>query len=491
QALRARTILLARDAARAPDFSSVLRATANLPQGQRGYLAEVPRLRELVNELAMQDALAGSAATPHLREARTTLLRQRIVEVREALAGFQEPLASEFRSATAAWIRQTDRQIREAQANVATERVPQLFRAGDPVRRDEEAFVVRDDVVSALAQEIELATGCPGIVLYGRRRVGKSSVLRNLQGFLSDRVAPVYISLQSADAFASLPHFMGKVVHEIERVAQLPYPAEPEPRDLAAFERSLTQLDARLGRQRRRALICLDEYENIDLKLGEQVFPTDLLAVVRESIQFHRNLVWLFAGSHEISDLRHADWTSYLVSVRTVEVPRFSRDEMYILLNDPMQHSRAWDERTDRRPQLTGFWSDAGIERIYSQTGGWPHFVQLIAQEAVTLANRRRATHLDEPLLDTAFESALVAGHNVFYELLNKESAERDEWDYLSGFSRSERQPIPTEHRLRRALLRRQLVAERDGHFELSAAIMGRWLRTRGDLPWHGDRARA
>ena len=53
-------------------------------------------------------------------------------------------------------------------------------------------------------------------------------------------------------------------------------------------------------------MIGIDEYEQIDTKIGEGVFPKDLLATIRESIQQHRQIIWLFAGSHEIAELTHA-----------------------------------------------------------------------------------------------------------------------------------------------------------------------------------------
>ena len=87
---------------------------------------------------------------------------------------------------------------------VGREPSPQVFRAGDPVDRDREAFVPRDRVVGRLEQQVMLATGCPGVVLYGRRRMGKSTVLRNLEGFLPTVVRTAYVSMQDPEAFTSL-----------------------------------------------------------------------------------------------------------------------------------------------------------------------------------------------------------------------------------------------------------------------------------------------
>lgn len=48
-----------------------------------------------------------------------------------------------------------------------------------------------------------LATGCPSLILYGRRRVGKSMVLRNLASFLPPAVRIAVVSMQDAKAFST------------------------------------------------------------------------------------------------------------------------------------------------------------------------------------------------------------------------------------------------------------------------------------------------
>src|SRR6516225_341803 len=68
----------------------------------------------------------------------------------------------------------------------------------------------------------------------------------------------------------------------------------------------------RCRRRRRRLILAIDEYELLDVKIGEGVFPVGLLATLRESIQTHRHMTWLFAGSHDIGELTHAPWSSYL-----------------------------------------------------------------------------------------------------------------------------------------------------------------------------------
>ena len=79
-------------------------------------------------------------------------------------------------------------------------------------------------------------------------------------------------------------------------------PASVEsPRDLPQFRDFLDELNGSLKPGGRRLLVALDEYETIDRKIGEGVFSEYSLAMLRTSIQTHRQLTWVFAGSHQIA----------------------------------------------------------------------------------------------------------------------------------------------------------------------------------------------
>ena len=91
------------------------------------------------------------------------------------------------------------------QSITGKEPTPQLFRAGDPVDRTQEAFVARMGVLGQIERQVMLATGCPGLLIYGRRRMGKSTLLRNLDGFLPGSIRIASISMQNPAAFTSHP----------------------------------------------------------------------------------------------------------------------------------------------------------------------------------------------------------------------------------------------------------------------------------------------
>jgi hypothetical protein len=484
-ALRAGTRLIAREAGGAGDLARLSDLVAELPEGEKGFLSQTLRLREMVGEIAGLQARLDAVDRPVLRDPLARLLRSEIENFQHRVSGFHEPLASEFRAAAANWLTIAQRQLNEARAAVHSEPTPQVFRAGDPVNRQQEAFVPRGRVVGKLEQQVLLSTGCPGIVLYGRRRMGKSTVLRNLNGFLPPSVRVVTISMQRAEAFVSLASLVALLTESLRRTWPGDHPPDPSKRDLPALSRLLVGYNEALGAAGRRLILAFDEYENIDRKLGEGVFPEDLLALIRDSIQSHRNLTWAFAGSHEINELTEAPWTSYLVSARTIEVPPFTEAETRLLLTEPLKSSTLWPKDDPSRPRPTfpaEFWGHGGIERIHAEAGGWPHLVQLIAETLVDLLNDKGQSRVNAELFDRALEESVVRGHNVLYELMHRESTLPGEWEYIEDFRRQESRPPPDDDAVRRSLRRRLLFKEEgiEGPWRLRVPLMRRWLNKRG-----------
>jgi len=435
----------------------------------------------MVNELTNLQTRVDAINRPILREPMAQLLCEKIENFRSHIAGFHEPLVSEFRKAAASWLEIARQQWQQTQAALTKEPSRQVFRSGDPVNREQEAFVPRYGVVGDLDKQIMLSTGCPGLVLYARRRMGKSTVLYNLHGFLPDTVIPLVISMQDPQAFTSLADLLNLISQKLTAAVEDETGNAVTDTNLSLFMQRLTQSNKKLQAANKRVLLAIDEYENIDRKLGEKIFPEDLLATMRESIQTHRHITWIFAGSHDITELKHAEWPSYLVSARTIEVPLFTPEETRLLLTEPMKFSPLWQKDDPKRPGFAPeFWGEGGIERIQHESGGWPHLVQLIAETIIDLINDEAKRQVYDELFERALNKAIVRGHIVLHQLMRGESTLPGEWEYLSAFRSKETQPPPNEEAVFQSLRRRLLVIEENGEWRLRVPLMARWLRQRG-----------
>ncbi len=484
EALKAKVILLARRAARVTDLTQLDSLLARLPEGEKGFLAQTRQIRAEVSELGRLQTRLNTANRPAFQEMYAENLYQAIDSFRHRIQGFHEPLATEFGAAALQWLKLAEAQRAAATAKLTTKPTEQFFRAGDPVNREQEAFAERTAVLEQLEQQVMLGTGCPGIVLYGRRRMGKSTLLRNLTGFLPLEVLTVNVSMQNPQLVASLASFAHTLAEQVQTQAPGLKLNEALPDDLPRLFRFLTAANEKLAAEQYRLLLAVDEYEALDAKIGAGVFPHDLLDTLRESIQTHRRLTWIFAGSHEITELPHAAWTSALVSARTIEVPVFTLAETRLLLTEPLKHSSLWKDNEAKRPRFgAAFWGTeegSGIDFIQEQAGGWPHLVQLIAETLVDLINEEQAAAVTPALMQRALDKAIVRGHNVLYELLRRESTLPGEWEYLERFKRVDMQPLPDDEAVARSLRRRELMAIANGEWRLRVPLMERWLRVRG-----------
>ncbi len=358
--------------------------------------------------------------------------------------------------------------------------MPQVFRTGYPVDQRLEAFVSRDMVLSELEYQATLSTACPGLILYGQRRTGKSTLLKNLYGFLPARIHIITVSMRPVRAFTSLESLLDLIMQAVRNVWSEPEKPVVKPVNLPLFLNFLNDCNHRLETKGERLLLALDEYDILDNKLGEGVFTEDLLKTLRESIQSHHQIIWVFAGRHALTELTHAPWSFYLTSARTLIMPLFTEEETRSVLTKPLKHSLLWDSNDPKRPCFDpAFWGDGGIESIHTEAGGWPHFVQLLAEITVNLCNASGQRHTDAALLEKAMSKAVEVDDVLLQELLLPEDASPEEWAYLRGFRTRDTQPPPDDEAVSQALRRRWLVEPVNGEWRLRAPLMQRWLRER------------
>jgi hypothetical protein len=94
QALIARTILHARTAAAETDLSRLDQAVSGIPEGEKGFLGETARVKELVGEIAALQRQLNTMNRPAFREPVADIFRDRI-------GGFSQPLAQPQATASA------------------------------------------------------------------------------------------------------------------------------------------------------------------------------------------------------------------------------------------------------------------------------------------------------------------------------------------------------------------------------------------------------
>ena len=104
-----------------------------MPDGDEGFLKQVPDLRARVGKLAQVQRQLDTRSRPAFRFPLASQLFDDVNDFRRQVAGFREPLASEFGKAAEACRTVAEAQLSQVRSILIREPTVQVFRAADPV----------------------------------------------------------------------------------------------------------------------------------------------------------------------------------------------------------------------------------------------------------------------------------------------------------------------------------------------------------------------
>ncbi len=263
------------------------------------------------------------------------------------------------------------------------------FVAGNPVSG--KLFVGREDVLARL-EELwgqDLVEHPPSVVLFGHRRMGKTSILQNLGAHrFGNRVQVAYFSAQSAK---SVRH-SGELLHALATVLfdslqpTLPGLAEP---DLAEYQGEHYAVFSRFGRflqtvrQRisaanppTRVILTIDEFEMIEESIRNGYIDPSLIDYLRTVIQTHTWLVLALAGLHTLKEMSADYWHPLFASVTAIHISYLSPAAASNLLANPSD-----DFELDVTHEVANY--------VYALTHGQPFLTQLIGSYLVRRYNQQ------------------------------------------------------------------------------------------------------
>lgn len=287
--------------------------------------------------------------------------------------------------------------------------IPNPFVFGNPVAETEtNVFAGRQDLVRRVEESLLGSARAPALLLHGPRRMGKTSVLNQLPRLLGPDFAPAVVDCQNPAVTGSLTTLLRYLARAVtdglrrRRATVAPLAAEALDREpFAAFDAWLDDVERAMP-ERMRVLLCLDEYEHLQVTL-DAGWGGPFLDALRHIIQHRPRLALLFCGAHTFAELG-AVWTDRFLSVRRIRVSFLGPEEVRLLLTQPI-------------PEFPMTFAAGALDAIFAATRGQPFLTQAVAFELVQLANqeqRREATVKD---VDEAIQRALVSGGEYFANL--------------------------------------------------------------------------
>jgi hypothetical protein len=252
--------------------------------------------------------------------------------------------------------------------------------AGNPV--EGYLFVGREDVMRRL-EELWVGEGQkPSVVLYGHRRMGKSSILHNLGARFGSGTVIVDFNMQRVGLVASTGELLYNLALALydslpDQQAGLGEPDAARFTDhnpYTAFDRFLRRLDRARGDCR--FIVTVDEFELIEEAIEEGQLEPHLLAFWRGLIQTYPWFVMAFAGLHTLQEMTRDYWHPLYGSVIGIPVSFLCREAARRLITQPT-------------PEFSLDYDREAIESIVALTNGQPYLVQLIGHGLVTRFNRQ------------------------------------------------------------------------------------------------------
>ena len=291
--------------------------------------------------------------------------------------------------------------------------------AGNPVH-GQETFIGREDVLRDVLQTLQNPS-TNAIVLFGQRRIGKTSVLLHIQRDLkaSNKYTSIYFDLQNK---ASLP--LADVLYQMaQRIAlvtnvRLPQREQFDREGRFFHEEFIPSLIE--SWKRRKLVLLLDEFDVLDLPEREQAGKT-FFPYLQRWMSTAKEIQFVFVLGRRPEELS-TDTLAAFKGIPSRKVSLMSKESCERIIR-----------QSEKRGSLS--WGDEALERLWYWTQGHPYLTQLLCseiweatqalyREESKRSGRRNGFHRHSPLVqtdvvDAALDRTLEQGAHAFQWIWN------------------------------------------------------------------------
>lgn len=282
--------------------------------------------------------------------------------------------------------------IAEIEAAGLKENIPNVYVSSSPLIKESKVFKGRKDLFLLLTNELSSPAGQrASLLLFGARRMGKTSTLKQLPIQLGPQIVPVSIDLQQVGTVKNTENLLYLLARNVVRSAyeerRLKLPelerSELEKDPYFAFQEWLNNVENELD-DYYWVLLALDEFEALGEMLESGRIDERIFQMIRGIIQHHPRFTVLMSGAHTLEELPPL-WSNYLINTKMLKV-------------GPLQEADARELILHPIPDFPLSYDEDAVELLLSETGCHPNWLQFTCREVVeTLNNENRfhAVHAD------------------------------------------------------------------------------------------------
>jgi hypothetical protein len=467
--------------ASAPEVLETLFSNAEfLPRGSYHTARHILRVGDLASDYLTRRTPVGQINV-------LADLRAAIESFRDAMILIDPPVGPALQSAASRWLEIVKAEEVRVRKRMVAEPIPNPFVVGNPLMvRDHNLFKGRKDIIVAIEENIINPAQRPALLLYGRRRIGKTSTLLNLPRLLSSRFVPVFIDCQDAkwregdEAFCY--HLAASIHDALNQRALVKTASRPQLERFAryAFTRLgeyLDQIEESSRSTHKQILLTFDEYEKLEDGISASKLTTEVLNQLRTIVQHRERIVVLFSGSHRFEEMKTINWSDYLINVKTLELSFLAPEDARELITEPV-------------PLLQ--YESGVIEQIIELTHCQPYLLQAVASDLVNYLNsegRMLATAAD---LEVAVEKVLITAQAYFFYTWTGDCTEAErEVLRMIATGNTNNQTLAERQASLQSLCQKEILEREGSGYRFSIELFRRWVLKNqtaqpfipGDLP--------
>ncbi|MEW6716985.1 MAG: tetratricopeptide repeat protein [Chloroflexota bacterium] len=257
------------------------------------------------------------------------------------------------------------------------------------------------------------------LVIHGQRRVGKTSVLKQLGNRLPDKYIPVFFDLQGR-THTTLDRFLWWLAREITRVLkqdrniEIPTPEkEAFTTDPEYFENHFfPSLRPILGEKS--LLLTFDEFDNLEESEVKQELARPLIDYLRRLMgEEGLNFIFSIGSSGRKLENMQAAYTEFFKAALYKKISFLSQDQTFNLVTRPVEGLLEYERRA--------------VERIYDIASGHPYFTQLTCHELFSFCQRTGKLHILESDVEAILDDVVERG-TVNLKFTWDEASDIEKW---------------------------------------------------------------
>ncbi len=285
--------------------------------------------------------------------------------------------------------------------------IPNPYAPGKPLRPGSPVFFGRNDILTFVEDNLGQRGNENVIVLAGQRRMGKTSILRQITGRLDPtKYTPVFLDGQAIGFEGGIAGLFYDIAIEIESALAdqgipLAAPSLPqiENNTTSAFEKEfLPMVSQALGK--RILVLLLDEFEELEMQVRGGELPRSIFPYLRHLMQHSDQIAFILAGAHRLEELAADHWSALFNIALNKQVSFLDEGAARQLILDPV------------RPYGL-FFDELAVDKMLRVTACHPYFLQLLCYVLVGFHNQERVNYISIKDVSRAMEQVveLAEGH--------------------------------------------------------------------------------